>query len=70
VRLLRFGGRGGGSIHREKLSGPDAGTRGMYRWLRDNGFPGGLQTLRLSCNDTGGTGERCTPAQTDAKKRC
>ena len=42
----------------------------MYRWLRDNGFPEGFQTLRLSCNDTEGTGERCTLAHIHGKKRC
>jgi hypothetical protein len=70
VRLLRFGGRRGGSAHREKLSGRDAETCGMYRWLRDNGFPAGLQTLFLSCNDSKGTGERCTLAHIDGKKGC
>ena len=49
MRLLRFGGRGGGSAHREKLLGRDAG---------------------LSCNDSEGTGERCTLAHIDGKKRC
>jgi len=29
VRLLRFGGHGGGSAHREKLFGRDAETCGM-----------------------------------------
>jgi len=40
----------------------------MYHWLRDNGFPEGFQTLCLSCNDTEGTGERCTLAHIDGKK--
>jgi len=30
--LPRFGERGGGSAHREKLFGRDAETCGMYRW--------------------------------------
>jgi len=68
--LLRFGGRGGGSAHREKLFGRDAETCGMYRWLRDNGFPEGFQILCLSCNDSKGTGERCTLAHIDGKVRC
>jgi hypothetical protein len=42
----------------------------MYRWLRDNGFPGGFQILGLSRNDFKGTGGRCTPAHTDGKERC
>jgi hypothetical protein len=63
-------GRGGGSAHREKLFGRDAETCGMYRWLRDNGCPEGFQILCLSCNDSKGTGERCTLAHTDSKKHC
>ena len=70
MRLLRLGGRGGGSAHREKLFGRDAETWGMYRWLRDNGFPGGFQILSLSCNDSKGTGEWCTLAHIDGKERC
>jgi hypothetical protein len=42
----------------------------MYRWLRDNGFPEGFQILCLSCNDSEGTGERCTLAPIDGKKCC
>jgi len=34
----------------------------MYRWLRDNGLLEGSQILCLSCNESKGTGERCTPA--------
>ena len=37
---------------------------------RGNGFPAGFQVLRLSCNDCKGTGERCTLAHIDGKKRC
>ena len=70
MRLPRFGGRGGGSAHREKLFGRDAEPYGMYRWLRDNGFPEGFQILCLSCDDSKGTGGRCTLAQIDGKKRC
>ena len=70
MRLLRFGGRGGGSAHREKLFGQDAETCVIYRWLRDKGFPEGFQILCLSCNDSKGTGERCTLAHIDGKVRC
>jgi hypothetical protein len=56
MRLLRFGGHGGGSAHREKLSGRDAGTCGMYRWLRGDGLPEGFQILCLSCKDSKGHG--------------
>ena len=57
-----LGGRGGGSAYREKLFGRDAETCGMYGWLRDNGLPEGFQILCLSCNESKGTGERCTLA--------
>ena len=60
MRLLLFGGRGGGSAHREKLFGRYDETCGMYRWLRES----------LSWNDSKGTGERCTLAHVDGKKRC
>jgi hypothetical protein len=33
----------------------------MYRWLRNDGFPGGFQILGLSRNDSKGTGECATP---------
>jgi hypothetical protein len=69
VRLLRFGERGGGSAHREKLFGRDAETCRMYSWLRDNGLPKGFQILGLSYNDSRGHGERCTLAHIDSKKR-
>lgn len=36
----------------------------MYRWLRDDGRPEGFQILCLSCNESKGTGERCTPPVT------
>jgi hypothetical protein len=42
----------------------------MYRWLRDNGLPEGFQILCPYRNDSKGTGERCTPAHIDSKKRC
>ena len=42
----------------------------MYRWLQDDGLPGGFQVCCLSCNDSEGTGERCTLAHIDGKKRC
>jgi hypothetical protein len=32
--------------------------------------PEGFQVLCLSCNDSKGTGERCTLAQIDGKERC
>jgi hypothetical protein len=70
VRLLRFGGRGDGSAHREKLFGRGAEPYGMHRWLRDDGFPEGFQILCLSCNESKGTGERCTLAHIDGKMRC
>jgi hypothetical protein len=41
----------------------------MYRWLRDYGFPEGFQILCLSGNDSKGTGERCTLALQDVRRR-
>ena len=41
----------------------------MYGWLRDNGLPEGFEILCLSCNESKGTGERCTLAHIDSKKR-
>ena len=41
----------------------------MYRWLRGDGLPEGFQSLCLSGNDSKGTGERCTLAHIDSKKR-
>ena len=70
MRLPRFGGRGGGSAHPEKLFGRDAETCGTDRWLRDNGLPEGSRVLSLSCNDSKGTGEPCTLAHTDGTERC
>jgi hypothetical protein len=62
-------GCGGGAAHREKLFGRDAETCIMYRWLGDNGLPEGFQILGLSCSGSKGTGERCTLAHIDSKKR-
>jgi hypothetical protein len=69
VRLLRSGGRGGGPARREKLSGADVEACGTYRWLRDNGFPEGFQVLCLSCSDLKGTGQRCTLALQQVRRR-
>jgi hypothetical protein len=41
----------------------------MYRWLRDNGLPDGFEIWCLYGNGSKGTGERCTPAHIDSKKR-
>ena len=37
---------GGGRAHREQLGG---GNR-IYRWLKQNGYPSGFQTLCHNCN--------------------
>ena len=55
MRLLRFGGRGGGSAHREKLLGRDAGLS-----CNDSEGTGERRTLahtdgkkrRCACNET------------------
>jgi hypothetical protein len=57
----------GGSAHRVKLSGRDAETCGVYRWLGDIGLPEGFQILSLSCNGSKGTGERCMLAHVDSR---
>jgi hypothetical protein len=41
----------------------------MYRWLQDTGFREGSQVLCLSCNESKGTGERCTLAHIGGKRR-
>jgi hypothetical protein len=69
MRLLRFGGHGGGSAHREKLFGRDAETCGLYRWLRGDGLPGDSRTCACPARTAKGTGERCTLAHIDSKKR-
>jgi len=40
----------------EKLSGRDAETCGLYRWLRGDGLPEGFQIFCLSCKDSKGHG--------------
>ena len=69
MRLLRSGGRGGGPARRERLFGVDAEACGTYRWLRGNGFPEGFQVLCLSCSDLKGTGQRCTLALQQVRRR-
>jgi hypothetical protein len=51
---------GDGSQHREELfgNGKQAGIR-FYRWLVNNGFPEGYQTLCMPCNQSKSEGERC-----------
>jgi hypothetical protein len=41
---------GGGGDHRKTLTGDDRGGLVLYRWLANNGFPEGFQTLCRSCN--------------------
>ena len=49
-----------------------AGCRDVWHVLLASGqwLPEGFQILCLSCNDSKGTGERCTPAHIDGKKCC
>jgi hypothetical protein len=53
---------GSGDKHRQELFGHwknrTAGVH-FYRWLRDEGWPKGYQTLCLPCNNSKSTGERC-----------
>jgi hypothetical protein len=41
---------GGGGDHRKKLTSGDRGGLVLYRWLVNNGFPEGFQTLCRPCN--------------------
>jgi len=50
---------GGGSAHRIELFGRSAVSTRFYRWLIDNGFPDGFQTLCLPCNASKSTGDAC-----------
>ncbi len=51
---------GGGTQHRIELFGSrNPGTYRFYRWLLDNGFPDGFQTLCGPCNQSKRDGERC-----------
>ena len=67
MRLLRSGDA---AVAQHTARSCSAETCGVCRWLRDDGFPAGFQVLCLSCNDCKGTGERCTLAHIDGKKRC
>jgi hypothetical protein len=46
---------GGGRAHRAQLGSSYA----LYRWLIDNNFPPGFQTLCLPCNVSKKDGDRC-----------
>lgn len=50
---------GDGREHRIALSGRQSGTTEVYRWLIDNGFPEGFQTLCMPCNTSKSTGTQC-----------
>jgi hypothetical protein len=52
---------GGGRQHREEVLGEDRfwDTAAFYRWLVNNDFPDGFQTLCCPCNSSKKTGERC-----------
>jgi hypothetical protein len=46
---------GDGLQHRETVKG----ARNIYRWLVENGYPEGFQTLCLNCNASKRAGPRC-----------
>jgi len=48
---------GDGKSHRAEMGGINAYQ--FYRWLIDNGFPAGYQTLCGACNSSKGTGPAC-----------
>jgi hypothetical protein len=52
---------GDGGEHREELFGNrrSGNSRQMYRWLVNNGFPDGFQTLCLPCNSSKGKTGTC-----------
>lgn len=50
---------GGGAEHRIELFGTSKGGWMFYRWLVEQGFPDGYQTLCMPCNSSKGSGERC-----------
>ena len=45
---------GDGARHREEVNAPN-----LYRWLVENGFPAGFQTLCALCNSSKGDTPRC-----------
>lgn len=47
---------GDGKKHRLAIA---TGSVNMYRWLVNNDFPPGFQTLCVPCNSSKGTGLRC-----------
>jgi hypothetical protein len=50
---------GDGRQHREELSGHNVSGVVLWRWLVQNGFPEGFQTLCNRCNTSKGTGPAC-----------
>lgn len=51
---------GDGARHRQELFGDSSNfSHDTYRWLIENDFPEGFQTLCKSCNASKGGGERC-----------
>ena len=50
---------GGGKDHRIELFGRNNVSLQLYRWLIEQGFPEGYQTLCRPCNTSKRDGERC-----------
>jgi hypothetical protein len=58
---------GGGKAHRIALFGRSAVSTRMYRWLIEQGFPPGYQTLCGRCNTNKGDGPACRLAHFGAQ---
>lgn len=50
---------GGGKAHREAVFGRNCVSTELYRWLIEQGFPPGYQTLCKPCNGSKANGDRC-----------
>jgi hypothetical protein len=50
---------GDGREYREQLTGHNISGVPVWRWLVQNGFPEGFQTLCRPCNGSKGTGPAC-----------
>lgn len=62
---------GDGKQHRQELFGSQRGGVDFYRWLIDQGFPSGYQTLCRACNGSKRDGPGCRiHGERPAVKRC
>jgi len=59
--LITLSGTGGGK-HRKEL-----GNKSIYKWLVQNNFPSGFQTLCYNCNFAKGS-KKCCPVHGETKE--